>query len=194
MSDSDAELVDRARKADASAIESLIERHLPRLHAFIRLRAGGVVRDHENVSDLVQSACREVLEDLPRHAPEGPEHFENWLYQAALRKILDRNRYWRAQRRDPAREASQSSASGEALQAYRAFLSPSAAAVSREEIERLEAAFDQLTEDQREVVLASRLLGQPHAEIARRLGRSEGATRVLLSRALARLSTLLDQD
>ena len=43
-----------------------------------------------------------------------------------------------------------------------------------------------------EVIGASRLLGMSHAELAAKLGKSEGAVRVMLSRALARLADELD--
>ena len=38
-----------------------------------------------------------------------------------------------------------------------------------------------------------RILGRSHAEIAVEMGKSEGAVRTLLSRALVRLSALLDE-
>jgi len=45
----------------------------------------------------------------------------------------------------------------------------------------------------REVIVLVKLSGLSHAEAARRLGRTEGSTRVLLSRALARLATRLEE-
>jgi DNA-directed RNA polymerase specialized sigma24 family protein len=43
------------------------------------------------------------------------------------------------------------------------------------------------------VISLARIVGLSHAEIAKEMGRSEGAVRTLLSRALARLATLLDE-
>ena len=62
------------------------------------------------------------------------------------------------------------------------------------ELERLEAAFAELPPAWREVIVLVRLSGLSHAEAARRLGRSEASTRTLLSRALARLATRLEDD
>ena len=42
------------------------------------------------------------------------------------------------------------------------------------------------------MIRLSRFVGLPHREIARRLGRSEGAVRTLLSRALASLAVKLE--
>jgi DNA-directed RNA polymerase specialized sigma24 family protein len=52
-----------------------------------------------------------------------------------------------------------------------------------EEFERIEAAFDQLSEEHREVISLAHLAGLLRAEIAERIQRSEGAVRVLLHRA-----------
>ncbi len=81
---------------------------------------------------------------------------------------------------------------GGLLDGYRTFCTPSRAAQASEEVERIEAAFDGLPEEYREVITLSRVLGCSHAEIAARMGRSEGATRTLLYRALGRLSGVLD--
>ena len=61
-----------------------------------------------------------------------------------------------------------------------------------EELEHLASAFAALPPDWREVILLARVRGLSHAEIARTLGRTESATRTLLSRALARLATELE--
>ncbi|MBL8756565.1 MAG: sigma-70 family RNA polymerase sigma factor, partial [Planctomycetes bacterium] len=62
---------------------------------------------------------------------------------------------------------------------------------AREELAALEGAFDALTDEQRDVVTWSRLLGLSHQEIAARLGKTEVAVRKTLSRALARLAAVL---
>ena len=65
--------------------------------------------------------------------------------------------------------------------------------MAREELERIESAFDRLPEEYREVITLARIAGLSRAEIAERMGRREGAVRTLLSRALARLAELLDE-
>ena len=61
-----------------------------------------------------------------------------------------------------------------------------------EEIARLEAAIDQLPEEQREVITLAHLVGLSRADIGAQMGRTEEAVRALLHRAKARLSILLD--
>ena len=65
---------------------------------------------------------------------------------------------------------------------------------AREEVLRIEQAFEELPENFREVITLSRILGLSHREIAEQTGSTEGATRALLFRALARLSRLLDVE
>jgi RNA polymerase sigma-70 factor (ECF subfamily) len=77
------------------------------------------------------------------------------------------------------------------LDCYRSFSTPSGAAIAREEVERIEAAFEDLSEEHREVITLAHVVGLSRAEIAERMGRSEGAVRVLLHRALAKVSEVL---
>ena len=187
------DLVTRASTGDRPAIEALLAQHLSGLRAYVRLQAGPAVRARESCSDLVQSVCREVLGDLDGFEYRGEAAFKAWLYKAALHKVIDRNRHWHQPKRDVGREAIFSDGGDAALaQAYRSVASPSRAAMAREDLERVEAAFDQMPDDYREVLMRSRVLGMGHREIAAELGRTEQATRKLLSRALARLTTLLD--
>jgi RNA polymerase sigma-70 factor (ECF subfamily) len=64
----------------------------------------------------------------------------------------------------------------------------------RERIARLEAAFDRLPADYREVITLTRIVGLPHREVAEAMGRSETASRMLLYRALAELAAELEGD
>lgn len=198
MTQSTRKLVESAVHGDRTAVDELLERFLPGLHAFVRLRSGRLLLAKESSSDLVQSICREVLADLKNFQYEDDAHFKHWLYVAALRKIANRYEYYRAGKRDVAKEFKPGAASGsdagnvDLLKAYRAVCSPSQHVVAREEIARIEGAFDRLPEDYREVILLSRVVGLSHAEIAKKMERNEGAVRTLLSRALARLATMLE--
>lgn len=194
-------LVDAASAGSLPAVEVLLERYLPELRAYVRLRAGPTVRARESVSDLVQSTCREVLANVDRFRWGGEVGFRRWLYASALRRIVDKHEFHRAQKRDVEREVTHAALGGEAatspgpldLGAYAASLStPSGVAVAREQSERLERAFDALTDEQRELIVQSRLMGVSHDELAEGLGKSKGAVRVALHRALARLAAELD--
>ena len=59
---------------------------------------------------------------------------------------------------------------------------------------RLEAALASLSGDHREIILLRKFQDLPFAEIARRLGRSEDACRMLLARAMTALTLALAQE
>lgn len=180
-------LLREATSGSADAVATLLERHLPSLEVFVRLRAGPALMARESVGDLVQSACREVLEDAGEFHWESEAHFRHWLFTTALRKIQDKGRHHRRARRDPARE--QVVTDVDLLAGCANLITPSRVLEAKEQLAALESAFAELSEEQREVVLLARIVGLPHAAIAERIGKSEGATRVILHRALAKLAT-----
>ena len=191
------ELIQRARAGAPEAREKLLGEHLQGLTAFVRLRLGAALRARETSQDLVQSVYREVLEDLDDFEYRGEASFRHWLFRRAENKIRDRARFWRREKRDPRREERISGGVDERedrrlLAELANFSTPSRHLTTREEIARVEAAFAALPEDYREVILLARVVGLPHAEVAREMHRSAVATRTLLSRALARLATALE--
>ena len=184
------DLVARAARGDDAAVHELLARHLDALQRFLRRRSGALLQAKESSADLVQSVCREVLEHADRFEHGGESGFRHWLYCTAMRKLADRDDYHRAHRRDVARERPAGDEDGLAA-TYATVCTPSRVAIAREQLTRLEQAFGQLSEPQREVVLGARLLGLSHAELATQLGRTESAVRTLLCRSLARLSQIL---
>ena len=175
---------------DRTALEELLVRHYALVRAFVRLRLDPATRQRESVSDLVQSICREVLGRADRFDYRGEAAFRAWLCEAALHKIRDRRDYHRAQRRDPAREMAAATDAGwsDLAAVYRTTIDPVGRLLRIEEMEQLERAFDDLPDDQREALTLRSLCGAGYAEIAARTGRSEDATRKLVSRARARLA------
>ena len=196
MSDSHhSDLVGAATRGDAAAIDALLERHLPGLLAYVRLHAGSLIRDRESCSDLAQSVCREVLENAGRLDYRGEAPFRKWLFSKAMSKIIDRQRYWHAQKRSPAREQNYDARSDGAMREILAsFCTPSNIAIAEEDLARVERVFAGLPEDYRRVITLARIIGCSHAEVAAEMGRGEGAVRMLLNRAIVRLGYLLNRD
>ncbi len=189
MTDDHEQLLQQTRTGDPHALEQMLIRYLPRLRAFVRARAGARLRQLESCSDLVQSACRDVLAALPEFEWRGEAEFRNFLFRAAWRKVVDRARWHGAQARDANREQPLVDADGAFVASA---LTPSRDLQSHEELGAIEAALDQLPDDYREAVILRRVLGLSYAEIAAELERSQGAVRNLVSRGLARLSAYLE--
>ncbi len=189
------ELVEQAAAGDRAAVDALVARYLPDVHAYLRLRAGPMVLARESTADLAQSVCREVLEHVERFRYPSEAAFRRWLFTTALRKILDRKKYYLAARRDALREIHPDrptdAQASQLWDCYQTFSSPSGKVMLREEVERVEAAFAVLSESDREIVTLAHVVGLSRAEIAEQLGKAEGAVRIQLFRAMARLAGIL---
>jgi RNA polymerase sigma-70 factor (ECF subfamily) len=184
----------QATNGDAAAIADLLVALLPGLRAYLARNAGPLVGQKESPDDLAQSVCREVLERLASERIEyrGEAQFRQWLYQAALHKLQNRHRYWRAERRDAGHEVDAGDTDAAARwEAFFATLStPSDKAMRHEDLERLQRALAALEPAQREIIRLARLEGLGHAELAARFAVTESHSRVLLARAMARLVRL----
>jgi RNA polymerase sigma factor (sigma-70 family) len=182
--------------SDAAEVSALLQGHLPRLHAYVRLHMDRTLRAREESGDLVQSTCREVLEHARTFRFEGEAGFRRWLCTVALNKVRERLRFHHAGKRDARREERGPADAGSSherslLECYATLATPSREAGQREQVLRIEAAFDRLPEAWRDVVAQNRILGMSHGEIAAMTGKTEVAVRSLLHRALVKLSALL---
>lgn len=175
--------ISRASRGDPEAVEELLGRYLPDLEAYIGRRASARVRMRESVSDLAQSVCRELLERLAdgRFRYRGEPQFRQWLYRAALLKVLGRHRFWGGAGRDGEGALPEFAATAD---------TPSQHAIAHEELARLESSFSRLPERYQEVIGLAYVDRQTHAEIAAELEITESHSRVLLARALAALGRL----
>ena len=176
------ELLEAWARGDSEALGELLQRHLPGLRGFIRLRMGGLLRSKEDSGDLVQSVCREILQHGDRFRHPSEEGFRRWLYTTALRKVMNRAQHYRAARRDAALEvpADSPAAEAELLDCYGSFCTPSRVVAAREEVARIEALFEELPADYREVITLARIARLSRAAIAGEMGRTEKAVRDLL--------------
>lgn len=193
MSDDHRPLVEKASQGDVPAIEELLHRHLPALRAFLRLRAGPAIRARESAADLAQSVCRELLQQLGSFDYRGEAAFKAWLFTAAMRKLVERQRYYEADKRDVGREVRPATSTGSAdlIDVYKHVMTPSRDAQAHELMEQLERAFDRLPTDYRDVIVWHRIVGLSQREIGERMGRSEIAVQRLFARALSKLSAYL---
>ncbi len=183
-------LFQRASRGDADAAAELLVHFEPKLRAFIRLRAGPLVLARESASDLVQSVCREILENIEGFRWGGDAEFRHWLFTIARRKIADRYAYWAAAKRDVHREHPEGTpAIQDIVASYSAFATPSAHARAEEAAADIEQAFQSLSNRQQDAIVLSRVFGLSHAEIADHADFTDAAAvRRTLHRGLAALS------
>ena len=90
----DAELVAAAQAGDRRALDLLLRRHQPRLHALCRR----MTRDDTDALDALQEALLAIVRGLHRY--DGRAAFGTWAYRVATNACLDELRR-RKRRPDP---------------------------------------------------------------------------------------------
>lgn len=167
MTETDAELVRRARRGDAQAFDALVRRHLRAAYAVALGRTG----EPADAEDLCQDAFLAALQRL--EDCREPEKFGAWLLTIVRNRAADLRRSQAVRAALPLDDA-------DGVQGGESPLREA----ERMELRRdLEAALAGLSRLQRDVVVLFDLEGYSHREIAARLGVSEGAARVHLHHA-----------
>ncbi len=172
--DSDAALVARARIGDADAFERLVRRHLRSCLAVARAR----VRDPADAEDVVQDAFVTAIERLDDC--RSPERFGAWLHGIVRHRALDHQRYRRIREAESVDDEVHGTEASPLLELERTELRV-----------HLTDGLATLTALQREVLVLFDHEGWSHRDIARKLGITEGSSRVHLHNARRALRTAL---
>ena len=155
-------------------ISEAIEREKPRLRNFIRKRVG----DRSDAEDILQEVFYELVEAYRMMKPV--EQVTAWMFRVARNRITD---LFRSKQREASSEPAVNIEDGGQLQWEDLLPSPEAgpeAAYARSVLlEEMEAALDELPEEQREVFVAHEFLGYSFKELAEQTGVS---VNTLLSR------------
>lgn len=190
---------DRERESgDEEQLGRLLDGHLPALQRFIAKRASGMILAREEAEDLAQSVCRDVIEQVDdgRMELRTEAEFKQWLYEAALLKLKSRMKHHGAQRRDPGREVARlndSTSTPLGLEPGDS-ATPSRFALAAEERDRVRRAIEAVGGRDAEVLRLAVLEEKPHREVAAALEIDVAHSRVLLSRAMVKLSKVLGKD
>jgi len=147
-------------------INDTLDHERTRLRSFIRR----YVSDPADAEDVLQDVFYELVEAYRMMKPV--EHAAAWLFRVARNRIVD---LFRRNKREGARTAvAPTSDDGEVLDIFEMLPSPDAgpeAAYVREVLlEELDAALDELPEEQREVFVANEIEGRSFKEIAEETG------------------------
>jgi RNA polymerase sigma-70 factor, ECF subfamily len=177
----EAELVERARRGDLEAWETLVRTYQGIAFRTAYLLAGNAADAEEAAQDGFLKAYR-ALGRFRRGAPLKP-----WLLRIVANEA--RNRRRSAGRRERlALRAIDEIRPGDAVP------SPEAALLAREDHERLLAAVERLPDDHRDAIACRFLLELSEEETAAALGIRRGTVKSRLARALARLRESLEAE
>lgn len=193
----DAELVRAFQGGDTAALAGLITRYKGPLYAYL-LRLS---RDRDAADDLLQEVFIKVIKKLPAYGEKGwsppaaddsSGKFSAWLFTVAHHAAMD---HFRSGSRR--REESLDAAAGGALPLSDTLASrepgPDRVLEGAERAGAVQAAFDRLSGEQREVFLMRHYSGLPFREIAAILGVPIGTVLARMSRAMAKLRVELGE-
>ena len=174
--DRDRALVEAARR-DPSEFEPLYRRYLAQVYSYAYYELG----DHHDAEDATERTFLLALGNLGRFEErarpadgQGASTFRVWLFRIARNVVANQRRL---RRRRP-------EAPFEAAAVVRDPLDVEQGALDRSEVADAWAAVGRLPADRRRAIVLRFVDEMSTAEIAGVLGRSEGAVRVLLHRAL----------
>jgi len=175
------ELVERARRGDLRAWETIVRTHQGIAFRTAYVLAGNAADAEEAAQDGFVKAYR-ALGRFRRGAP-----FRPWLLRIVANEARNRRRSAARRERLSLRAAAEARP-GDAVP------SPEAALFARESQEQLLAAIERLSEDHRDAIVCRYVLDLSVDEVAAALGVRTGAAKMRISRALERLGEELDRD
>jgi RNA polymerase sigma-70 factor, ECF subfamily len=184
--DRDRALVAAARM-DPARFEALYRKYLAQVYSYAYYELG----DHHDAEDATERTFVAALTNLHRFEerarPEdghGASTFRVWLFRIARNVVADRQRA-RYRRPEEQLEAAAALADGAA--------DPAAQVARRDEASAAWRAIERLPGDRRRAIILRFVDEMSTSEIAGVLGRSEGAVRVLIHRALRSVARDLDE-
>lgn len=165
-----------------------LERFRPYLLLLARQGLSPRFQGKADVSGLVQQTLLEAHRAWGQVAGQPSEAQAAWLRRLLANNLRDEAKKWTTAARNVSmeQEIERSSIRLQSLIAGNES-SPSQKAVRNEELLKLAAALEELSEAERRAIELHHLQGQPLAEVARQLERTKGAVAALLYRAMERL-------
>ncbi len=174
----DARLIERAKRGEVEAFGCLYERYLESIYRYIRTR----VAEDRTAEDLTETVFLRSFESLSRYKEKGLR-FSAFLYQIARNLLVDH--YRQKEEELPLESADQISVSPSRIDDI---------IVIQDQVDRLRVGLEALPEEYREIIRLRVLLELSTTECAEWIGRSEGAVRVLLHRAMKALKRQVVKD
>ncbi len=179
MQPKDGDLIRRAKQGDQEALVILYERYRSSVFSYIFYR----VSDQDSAEDLTAEVFLRMLTKLDTYVQKSRPILA-WLYTIARNLVIDHYRDNGKINCVPLDEALVISDNGH----------PGKIAQEHLDQECLANALEQLTEEQRQVIMLKFIEGRENHEVAEIMGKNERAIRSLQHRALLALQKVLEQD
>jgi RNA polymerase sigma-70 factor (ECF subfamily) len=182
----------RALAGDSQARGELLESFRPYLRVIARSFHDARLQARFDESDVLQDALLAAHQAFGSFRGRTIAELVAWLREIVIRSAGHIHRdHLAVEKRGAGREQP---AEDLAILIADSASSPSEHAIRHEEAASMADALARLPDDMQQVLLGRHMDGVSYAEIAQRLSRSEGAVRVLYTRALRRLRELFRQE
>lgn len=176
MPELNTEILRRAQKGDAIILGQLYENFHQKIFRYLYYQVG----DQQAAEDLTSEVFVRMLRFVANIHPKSGS-FQAWLFQIARNLAIDHHRQHRNHREEPLEEHV-SRASEETDRTVETILTS----------ENLRSAIDQLTEEQRDVIVLRFVAQMSINETAETLNKTEDSVKGLQRRGLIALRDLLD--
>jgi len=170
-------VVQRAKQNDPNAFAELYEEYFDKIYRYIAIKIG----DKAEAEDMTQQVFLKALQSISTFKWKGFP-FSAWLYRIAHNQVVD---YIRKNKKRP------DTLFDEMQVSDRTGVSPEMMAERNIDIEQVMSATRQLTESQREVISLRFTSELPTAEVAKIMGKSQGAVKALQHSAIVALRKAL---
>lgn len=171
-------IIARAQAGDAGAFGEIYTRYARNILRYLYVR----VQEPESAQDLTQEVFVRVIKGIGGFEYRGEKSFLGWLYTIASNVLIGQ-----ARRKQPV-----STPLDNGIEVIDPYGQEAVHLIFDRLI--LSNAINQLTEDQQQVLVLKFFGGMANQEIARTIGRSEGAVKALQHRALNSLHQILERE
>jgi RNA polymerase sigma-70 factor (ECF subfamily) len=187
------QLLEQARRGESESLSTLYRQFLPGVFGYIAAR----VPDRNTAEDLTSEVFLKMVEGIHRLQAHEEVGFAAWLFQIARITVAG---YYRQREHQPAMLSLTSSQfDDEEVQGSFVILThhpeddPVRQAEARAEWSEVVQAINQLTEEQRQVLISRLVMGYDVRTVARMLGKQPNAIKALQFRGLQAVQRLLQR-
>jgi RNA polymerase sigma-70 factor (ECF subfamily) len=188
------QLVAFAQNGDELALNQLCCVYAERVKWMVRFRMNKEVRSKVESMDLVQEVIIHALKGLGDFTYQNEGDFVRWLSKIAENAFYDNLDKLYAGKRNIRNEVRFDECISTTTGRFKGtagpieVTTPSAIMSKREDLARLEKAIDKLKPKHREVILLAKIEQLSYSQIGEKLGKSAGAVKMLVSRAIVELA------
>lgn len=189
-------IIEQARAGNVESLAAYLEYRKSDLSAFIMGKMGPSLRGKIEADDIYQEVCASAVQSVDQIDLSEYDLF-GWFCTLAKRRVVDAQRRFAARKRASDREVGLQAAAPDASRGglihllVASITSPSQAFSRNQREFQLLQALAQLPAEQQQVLRLRYVDGLASKEIAEQIGKSDGATRVLITRSIKKLDKLM---